>query len=224
MCPTNRWTGATGSVFRSRLGPAQLLGNAVARSTQPLGGQRSLNNPMRGGITSAVAIAVLSSGITCATYSQSKPAQRTVAVHFPTLAGPQDAGISLVRIVITCGRVSSVTRIPDDWYVRTLRPATESEPEWQEFRFAENAVDFEAGHGVTRLRDLKSLGGAVRVAVEDERCFDIVVDIKDDMTEGGWHVRLHKSQLQLRNHHSVSAPPNKSLDASRASVFRMKLD
>ena len=34
--PTNRWTGATGSEFRI-IGPAQLFGNAVARSTQPLG-------------------------------------------------------------------------------------------------------------------------------------------------------------------------------------------
>ncbi|HYX29394.1 MAG TPA: hypothetical protein VE863_12590 [Pyrinomonadaceae bacterium] len=31
---TNRWTGATGSDFRIIIGPAYLLGNAVARSTQ----------------------------------------------------------------------------------------------------------------------------------------------------------------------------------------------
>ena len=34
---TNRWTGATGSEFRSRFGPAQRFGNAVARSTQTFG-------------------------------------------------------------------------------------------------------------------------------------------------------------------------------------------
>jgi hypothetical protein len=34
--PTNRWTGATGSAFRIIRDPAKLLGNAVARSTQPL--------------------------------------------------------------------------------------------------------------------------------------------------------------------------------------------
>ena len=34
---TNRWTGATGSDFRIIIGPAQLLGSAVARSTQTLG-------------------------------------------------------------------------------------------------------------------------------------------------------------------------------------------
>ena len=34
---TNRWTGATASVFRIMRDPAKLLGNAVARSTQTLG-------------------------------------------------------------------------------------------------------------------------------------------------------------------------------------------
>ena len=32
---TNRWTRATGSEFRIIIGPAKLLGDAVARSTQP---------------------------------------------------------------------------------------------------------------------------------------------------------------------------------------------
>ena len=35
--PTNRWTGATGSDFRIKRGPAKLLDSAVARSTPPLG-------------------------------------------------------------------------------------------------------------------------------------------------------------------------------------------
>jgi hypothetical protein len=39
---TNRWTGATGSVFRITRDPAKLVGSAVARSTQPLGGDRTL--------------------------------------------------------------------------------------------------------------------------------------------------------------------------------------
>lgn len=38
LSSTNRWTGATGSEFRIIIDPAELLGNAVARSTQPFGG------------------------------------------------------------------------------------------------------------------------------------------------------------------------------------------
>jgi hypothetical protein len=34
---TNRWTGATGSEFRIKRDPAELLGSAVARSTQTFG-------------------------------------------------------------------------------------------------------------------------------------------------------------------------------------------
>ena len=41
---TNRWTGATGSVFRIKRDPAKLLGSAVARSTQPLSGFYNASN------------------------------------------------------------------------------------------------------------------------------------------------------------------------------------
>jgi hypothetical protein len=160
---------------------------------------------MRVAITTAMAIMLVTSGMvfsTSAAYGQHNEvgrARKTYNLYFPNVAVPSDAGISLVRIVVTCGRIAAVTRIPDDWYVRTLRPATESEPEWAEFKLASNAVDFEAGHGFTRLRSMKSLDGAIRVAVEDEKCFDIVADIKDDMTDDGWKTRLRRDQLKLRN-------------------------
>src|SRR4051812_4393362 len=41
--PTNRCTGGTGGDFRIIIGPAQLLGNTVARSTRPLGGQSTFD-------------------------------------------------------------------------------------------------------------------------------------------------------------------------------------
>ena len=157
---------------------------------------------MRVAIFIAVAIALVASSIvppTGVACGQAKQGQATYGVYFPNISVPPDSGISLVRIIVTCGHVAAVTRIPDDWYVRTLSPDTESEPEWNEFRSAWNAVEFEAGHGVTRLRNLKSLDGAIRVAVEDTRCFDMVADIKDDITDDGWKTRLRKPQLQLRN-------------------------
>jgi hypothetical protein len=125
-------------------------------------------------------------------------ASKTYSVYFPKVAVPSDAGIGLVRVVVTCGRIAAVTRIPDDWYVRTLRPAVESGREWSEFRFASNAIDFEAGHGVTRLPSLTTLDGAIKVTVEDDRCFDITAHIADEIG-GAWKVRLRKAQLQLRD-------------------------
>jgi hypothetical protein len=159
---------------------------------------------MRVGIASALVIMLVASGMISSTSAASgqrdkaERAHKTYDVYFPNVAVPPDAGISLVRIVVTCGRIAAVTRIPDDWYVRTLRPAVESEPEWSEFKLASIAADLEAGHGVTRLRNLRSLDGAIKVAVEDESCFDIVADIKDDMADG-WKVRLRRAQLRLRN-------------------------
>ena len=162
---------------------------------------------MRVAATTAIAIAImlLTGDIVSSTSGayghrhQVGRAHKTYDLYFPNVAVPPDAGISLVRIVVTCGRIAAVTRIPDDWYVRTLRPATESEPEWAEFKLASEAVDFEAGHGVTRLRSMKSLDGAIKVAVADESCFEIVADIKDDMTDDGWKIRLRRDQLKMRN-------------------------
>jgi hypothetical protein len=129
---------------------------------------------------------------------QADKSQKSYDLFFPKVIVPPDAGISLVRVVVTCGHVAAVMRIPDDWYVRTLRPAVQSGPEWKEFQFAWSAVEFEAGHGVTRQPDIKPFDGAVRLVVEDEKCFDIVVDIKDDLGPSEWKVRLRKAQLQLR--------------------------
>jgi hypothetical protein len=150
---------------------------------------------MRVAIIITLAITLVTSGVVSSTSARG---HKTYNLYFPNVAARPRAGLSMVRIVVTCGRVVAVTRIPDDWYVRTLRPATEFGAEWAEFKFAENAVEFAAGHGVTGLRNLKSLDGAIKVAVEDERCFDIVVDIKDDMGDPEWSTRLRKAQLQLR--------------------------
>src|SRR5215203_6030271 len=97
---------------------------------------------MRVGTASAIAIMLVASGMispTSAASGQRDKAERarnTYEVYFPNVAVPPDAGISLVRIVVTCGRIAAVTRIPGDWYVRTLRPAAESGPEWSEFKLA----------------------------------------------------------------------------------------
>ena len=156
---------------------------------------------MRVAIIFVVAIALVAGVLvssTGAARGHAKPRQLTYRIYFPTISVPQDAGISLVRIVVTCGHVAAVTRIPDDWYVRTLLPAHESGPEWADFQYASNAVEFGAGHGAARFRNLKSFDAAIKLVVEKARCFDVVADIEDDMTDGGWKTRLRKSQLKLR--------------------------
>lgn len=122
---------------------------------------------------------------------------KTFAVFFPRVAVPADAGIGLVRIVLTCGNIEAVTKNPDDWYVETFRPNSRSGSEWAEFQIAEIAIELSAGHGVTRLPSLRALDGVIRVTVEDPRCFDIVADIRDDLASE-WKTRLRKGRLQLR--------------------------
>ena|SRR5207248_3214595 len=105
---------------------------------------------MRFAIIIAIAIAFFGSGALLSTGAKYGQGKEAYDVYFPTVTVPPDAGISLVRIVISCGHVAAVNRIPDDWYVQTLFPPHETEPEWQEFKFTSNAIDFEAGHGVSR--------------------------------------------------------------------------
>ena len=130
-------------------------------------------------------------------YSQAERAGRTHSVYFPDVVAPSDVGIGLVRVVLTCARVAAVMRIPDDWYVQTLRPNVQSGPEWTDFQLASNAIELAAGHGVTRLPRLRLLDGAIKIEVEDDSCFDIRADVRDELGSG-WQVRLGKDRLQLR--------------------------
>ena len=97
---------------------------------------------MRAAVTPVAAIAVLAA-IVCAARlhpvpfawlaaagqavgGQPQKAPKTYGVFFPQVVVPSGTGISLVRVVVTCGQIAAVVRIPDDWYVQTLRPALQS--------------------------------------------------------------------------------------------------
>ena len=129
--------------------------------------------------------------------NQAKALRKTYSVYFPDVVAPSDAGIGLVRIVLTCARVAAITRIPDDWYVQTLRPNAQSSQEWSDFQFASNAVELATGHGVTRLPRLRLLDGAIKIEMADDSCFDITADIRDDLGSD-WKIRLRKARIQLR--------------------------
>jgi hypothetical protein len=86
----------------------------------------------------------------------------------------------------------------DDWYVQTLRPALQSGPERSDFQLASSAVEFSAGHGVSRFSTLRVLDGAIRIAVDDATCFDMAADIEDGLGSG-WKTRLPRSQLRLHD-------------------------
>jgi hypothetical protein len=122
---------------------------------------------------------------------------QTLSVYFPDVRLPPNVGIGLVRVVVTCGHVAAITKIPDDWYVQTMRPSSQSGLGWSEFKLAWSAVEFAAGHGVSRLSVLRSLDGAIRVAVDDTSCFDVTADLEDAMGSD-WKTRLRRADLRLR--------------------------
>ena len=77
---TNRWTRAAGSDFRIIIGPAQLLGNAVARSTQPLGCYFEMLTLLRIRILIAVGFILISVGRLQAQAAEPRQTQTNEAV------------------------------------------------------------------------------------------------------------------------------------------------
>jgi len=127
------------------------------------------------------------------------PKEAVVAVHFPTIAKNVGKPFSSVRIVLSCARVSAITRIPNDWYVETLLPAHRDDSRWKEFQFSSQAVELSAGHGASRLIDLAQLNGTVRIAIDDAKCFDIAAIVEDDLGGDGWpKTTIKKKELALR--------------------------
>jgi hypothetical protein len=127
----------------------------------------------------------------------STAAQRGFALHFRETRLPANTLFSFVRIVISCGHVEAITYIPGDWYVSTLRPPLSSAPEYKEFQFTSEAVEFNAGHGASRMNDLSKFNGAVRISVTDPSCFDLTVLVDDDLGDEGPGLRFQRSQLRL---------------------------
>src|SRR2546421_11373922 len=69
---------------------------------------------MRVAIKVVAAIALVATGVvlpTRAARGQIKRAQPTYDLYFPNVSVPPDAGISLVRVVISCGHVAAVNRL-----------------------------------------------------------------------------------------------------------------
>lgn len=122
---------------------------------------------------------------------------RGLALHFSDASLPANTLFSVVRIVISCGHVEAITYIPVDWYVSTLRPSLSSAPEYSEFQFASEAVEFGAGHGASRMSDLSKFNGAVRVSVTDPSCFDLTVVVDDDSADERRELRFQRPQLRL---------------------------
>jgi hypothetical protein len=127
-----------------------------------------------------------------------KQPEPTYGVYFPKIDIPSGSGVSLLRLVVTCGRVEAITSIPEDWYVQTLRPNVQSGPEWQEFLVASSAIELRSGHGASRLSSLQPLDGLIKLSVADSSCLEIAVDVVDDLGEP-WRLRLKRSQLRLRS-------------------------
>ena len=117
-------------------------------------------------------------------------------VDFAPLKLKQGQSFSTVRVQVTCGRIVSINRIPDDWYVSTQRTDGTLERKEQDSVYQAVVVEFDAGHGVSRMTDIAAFNGAVTVLAEVESCFKVTAAVADEMTDEGPKPQLVQTRLR----------------------------
>jgi len=122
-----------------------------------------------------------------------------LSIHFPVVPDRAGKSFSSIMVAISCAHFRAITSIPDDWYVRTLRPAFDSDTRWKPYGFTSEGLELGAGHGASRIADLAAFNGAIQIVVEDAACFDVTVEVEDDMSDDGWpKTLLRRSDLVLK--------------------------
>jgi len=124
---------------------------------------------------------------------------RGVGIEFLNPGSNSGKPFSSILVAVSCAHFETVTNIPDDWYIQTLRPALSDDPRWKPFASSSEGLELAAGHGVSRLTDLKKLNGGIRLVIENPKCFHISVVVEDDMSDEGWpRTMLSSADLVLK--------------------------
>ena len=112
-------------------------------------------------------------------------------LFFPPLQLSRDAGerVTAIRVTITCGYVTGVSRIPGDWWIEIRGTIS-----------AETTLSASAGHGASYLWRLETWNGSISITPYDMSCFDasaVVISERGDSDESKQHVYSRK-QLKLK--------------------------
>jgi len=110
-------------------------------------------------------------------------------LYFPDLILNKTDGerIDEINIKVACGHIEAITGIPDDWNIEVIRAISAVE----EFHAS-------AGHGASRLDNIKILNGVIHITVGEKDCFDVSASIMTLGMEAGRQIELPKSKLKLR--------------------------
>ena len=113
---------------------------------------------------------------------------RRYELRFPAsfVAASEDLAIDHVSVVIACGEVVAVERIPSDWNIGVSRPIS-----------AQAGFDASAGHGASALPNLSQLDGAIVVGQLDKSCFAVTKATASSM-RGEWAREIKDLQLVER--------------------------
>jgi hypothetical protein len=109
-------------------------------------------------------------------------------VRFPAafVATAEDLAIDHVSVVIACGEIVAIERVPSDWNIGVSRPIS-----------AQVGFDASAGHGASALPNLSELDGVIVVNDLDTSCFAVTHATASSM-RGEWGREIRNVRLVER--------------------------
>ena len=156
-------------------------GAAAGRSTRALGVMRT---------ATFLTMALLTGSALGGNYVDPTPQGPRLRLGFPHLALKGDDGerVVSIEVVVTCGSIVGVTRIPNDWTLVMPGPSS-----------GVTTLKASADHGAAYLWKLETWNQSIQITPDDMSCFDVsavVVTERGDSAQATEH-RFTKHQLRL---------------------------
>jgi hypothetical protein len=95
--------------------------------------------------------------------------------------------VTAIEVVVHCGEITGVARIPADWSVEVHRPIS-----------GESRLVAGAGHGVTYLWKLETWNGSIRITPYDMSCFNVEAVVTTDGPDEDKDRKISYTRKQLR--------------------------
>ena len=117
-------------------------------------------------------------------------------VYFPNLplARAQFERVTAIEVIVKCGEIRGVSRIPEDWWVEVRGPVSVENQNYHQ-----SALGASAGHGATWLNDLSEWNGSIAVAALDSKCLAVSATIyTSGVNDVPKQYALSSKQMKLR--------------------------
>jgi len=107
-------------------------------------------------------------------------------VSFPKLKLSPDERISEFEIKMTCARVRSLNKVPDDWSLDLSGPASEV-----------SVLKAVAGHGTSWISDIQELDSFITIQVCSPECFEIEGTLTAESAKSARTIKIGPKQWTI---------------------------